>query len=101
MTELIAAAVVTVLASARLTRLIAFDVFPPSAWLRAKWDALTEDTSWNPLLRCHYCLTPWTTLAVAGAGWASDLHPAWWAFNGWLALSYASAIIVARDGDDD
>lgn len=101
MTEYVLAAVVAVLASARLTRLVIYDVFPPSAWIRDKWDALVpEESKWNPLLGCHYCLAPWVTLVVMGAGWASDLHPAWWFVTSWLGLSYAASVVVSYDGDD-
>lgn len=100
MTEYILAAAVAAVAIARLTRLVIFDSFPPSAWLRGKWESWTEGSSWSPLLQCQYCLAPWLTAADIVAGLASDLHATWWVVNAWLAVSYVASIVVAYDGDD-
>lgn len=106
MTEQILAAVVCVLASARLTRLVIHDTFPPSAWLRAKWELAFGDSAWGDLLRCHYCLAPWITGAVMLIGWAAGItepsgaHGAVWFAAAWLGLSYAASIVVSYDGDD-
>lgn len=91
------ASLVAILSAARLTRLIAQDSFPPSAWLRVKWDNLTDGKSWNPLLHCHWCLAPWCMAVVGLWGWLSELHAAWWVFNAWLAGSYLASMIVERD----
>jgi len=34
-------------------------------------------------------------------GYFSDLHFLWWAFFGWLSVSYLAAMLVARDGGGD
>lgn len=97
-TLLILAIVVTgVLSSARLTRLITQDSFPPAIWARTKWDDWTEDSDWNKLFHCHWCMGPYTTAFVGLTGWLSDFHTAWWVFNIWLAGSYLNSMIVERD----
>lgn len=99
--EWIAAAVIAVLSSARITRLIIWDKYPPSAWVRSKWDALTNDGEWSVLVHCGYCTAPYVALFTIGSGYLSDWHLGWWLFNGWLAASYLAAIVVAYDGDDE
>lgn len=98
--EWLAVFAVTVLSSARLTRLVVTDAFPPVAWIRAKWDDLTEPSGWNLLLHCFYCLSFWTTLVILGLGWLSDWHPAWWFINATLGASYLAAVFVVKDGED-
>ena len=103
----IAAVLVAVLGVGRLARIVIYDAFPPSVWLRTKWDDLTyskaknDYNSWNKLLHCPWCLVPWIMLIAIGwfllgleyewAAWA------WWLFWGWLALSYVSTMIYVRD----
>jgi len=96
-----AAVVVGVVGSARLTRLVVADKFPLSVHLRMWWDRhVDEDSSlWNPLLHCPWCLAPWIVGANLLAALLTDLHPAWWAVNGWLAASYAASWIVFHDED--
>lgn len=98
----LAAALVAILASARLTRLLVVDSWPPAAWLRMKWDDLTaqengDDGPWGALVHCPWCMAPWMSLIVFGTGLLSHFSIVWWVFFGWLALSYVSASIVARD----
>lgn len=103
----VAVVIVWLLASARMVRLIVWDAYPPCAKLRAWWDGkVTSD--WNKLLHCGYCAAPWIT-AVSGIITLALLRPsihysdptAWfWLLGGWFAASYATAIIVAYDGDD-
>lgn len=97
----LAAAAVAVLGTARLTRLIVFDAYPPVAWLRARWDARTEDSGWNQLLHCGFCAAPWLAVATIAWGWASALHWSWWVFYGWLAVSYLASAFVAWDEPPD
>lgn len=94
---IIAAVIVGVMSIARLTRLFTQDTFPPVVWFRMKWDDLTDDSGWNTLFHCHWCLAPWITLPIGLWGWLSDLHWSWWVFNGWLAVAYAASMIVERD----
>lgn len=98
--EKVAAFVLLFLGTARMVRLISFDSYPPSAWVRIKWDNLTGDSGWNPLLHCAYCLAPY--LLAVNMAWAyfSDFHWSWWAANIWLGGSYLASMTVAYDGDD-
>jgi hypothetical protein len=103
--EWVAASVIAVLAAARLTRLFVWDAYPPTAWLRSKWDARTEDSDWNLLLHCGYCFGMYVALFVMGWGavdlyLGDGLHLAWWVFHGWLAMSYLAAIVMAYDGEE-
>lgn len=94
---LLAAALTCTLAVARLARLVAEDEWPPSAWLRNTWIRALNRSAWAGLIVCPFCVAPY--IAAADIAWAvlGDLHPTWWAFNGWLACSYLAAMIVARD----
>ena len=85
------------LATARLTRLITADEYPPSAWLRTKWDALTRDGKWSLLVHCHWCASPYVAAVVLATGELSDYHYVWWLICGWLAGSYVAAMVVERD----
>ena len=101
---------VIVLGSARLTRVIWYDKFPPAAWLRAKWDDLTERPGtkrmqWNLLLHCPWCLSFWVALGCVGwfiGGWYVEwIMWAWWVFWGTLAASYVGTIILVRDEPEE
>lgn len=97
----IAAALVGIMGSARLVRLIVNDSYPPVVWLRIKWDDKTHKSLWNKLMHCPWCLSPYTTAVVLAwyllsDGWARD---AWWIFNGWLAASYVASWVVFHDED--
>ena len=96
---------VAVLGSGRLTRAIYYDAFPPSAWLRSKWDLLTEKSDWNLLMHCPWCLTHWVVLgclAWFAVGWfVAWIGLAWWIFYGWFALSYVASMIIVRDDPED
>jgi hypothetical protein len=95
--DLLAAAVVAVLSVGRISRLVVDDSYPPSAWFRDKWRGWTNDGPWSELVDCHFCVAPYVAAPVLAWGWLSDLHWSWWAFNGWLALSYAAALVAVRD----
>lgn len=113
----IAVAVVTVIASARLTRLATFDHFPPVEWLRNKYAAKTDGTGWQLLAFCAYCASFWITAIVVALGYFAGVyspdtaslayHPdtvaeqAWWLVMGTLAGSYVAAVFMVHDGDDD
>lgn len=99
----IAALLTTILSSARITRLVVHDSFPPTMWLRMKWDDLTDESDWNKLLHCGFCFSYWATVVVGGwlyLTWRFGGETAWtvwFAVNGSLALSYLAAMIVERD----
>lgn len=106
----IAVAIITVIASARLTRLAVYDHFPPVMWLRNKYLDATDGSGWQLLGLCGYCSSFWATLVVvvwadlSGVfeGWTGDPNiwaSAWWFLMGTLAASYLAASFVANDGD--
>lgn len=102
---LLVAVPILVLGAGRLTRVIYFDAFPPTAWLRSKWDLLTEKSDWNLLMHCPWCLSHWVIaggLAWFALGFAWPiLWPIWYVFFGWFALSYLTAMIIVRDEPAD
>lgn len=93
----IAIAAITVVSSARITRLATHDAFPPIVWLRDKYADATDGTGWQLLAFCPYCASFWITAAVALIGYFTDFHEAWVLVNSIFAASYAAAILVARD----
>ncbi len=92
-----AAAAVGVVSAARLTRLITKDHWPPMSFARRKYVELTKDTEWSVLAECPFCVAPYVVAADLAWAMRSDLDRSWWAFNGWLAASYAASLIVVRD----
>lgn len=118
--HLIAAAVVTVLSAARLTRLLTIDEFPPIAYFRDIYEKHTEGNRWQALSYCAYCMSPWMTALVVLFGWLCGVYgtdpfhsigsgghdpssgdaTAWWIINGIFAASYPAAILVRKDGDE-
>ena len=105
--EQVLALIVWTIASARITRLVIFDHYPPMVWLRITWDRYTGNSSWNLLLHCGYCLAPWVALVAGALGcWSlgiefSTLVDHWWlAVCVWLSVAYLAAITVAYDGED-
>lgn len=98
--EYLGAFLIAVLSAARITRLVVIDSFPPSAWLRAKWDDATDESPWNLLLHCSYCFSFWVTGVILGLGWATDYHPAWWFVNAMFAAAYLAAIVVVADVEE-
>lgn len=96
---ILAAVLVGILASARLTRLLTEDTWPPSVWVRIKWSEFTEDGPWEDLVTCPWCASPWITGINLTVALISDLHPAWWIFNGWMAASLVVAWVTIKAGD--
>jgi sterol desaturase/sphingolipid hydroxylase (fatty acid hydroxylase superfamily) len=105
MTDLIAhyvfvlsAVIVGVLGSARLTRLLTQDAFPPAAWVRERWVRLVRgNEEWSIFIECPWCVSFW--IVAANTAWAllSDFHWSWWLANGVLAAAYAAAWVVFHD----
>jgi hypothetical protein len=85
---LIVAFIVGVLGTARITRLLVDDDWPPVEWLRQRWEGLAE---------CPFCAAPWVALAETATAWAWDLPWWWWAGNVWMGGSYLASMLVARD----
>ena len=95
--QVVFTAVVAVLASARLTRLIVADTYPPVAWLRSKWAGLTHDGEWAALVSCSFCAAPYVSAVVLALGYWLDWPTWWYVACCWLAVSYAAAIVVQYD----
>lgn len=95
----IAAALVGIVSTARLTRLIGFDTWPPAVWFRIQFRKYLPP-NWATLVDCPYCLAPYFGAGVLAWAYLSDLHPAWWLFNGWLAGSYIASMVVVHDGEE-
>lgn len=111
------AALVGIVATARATRLITHDHYPPAeAFRRWWWNNTARKGGWREgwaLLvsgddlsgGCPFCLAPYavavdlTWCLLSGAwqaapGWWAA---AWWVVNVWAAVSYAAAMLVVRD----
>lgn len=104
--EIVAYFLIGTLATARVARLVIFDVYPPAAWVRSKWDDLTHESGWNPLFHCAYCLTPYIG-ALNLVAWVlmvrngNDLTQGIWVgANVLFGGAYVAAMVVAYDGDD-
>lgn len=106
----VAVVATTVLSVARLARLAVIDKFPPIKAVRDRYEEKTDGTDWQWLALCAFCMAPWLTLLVGGWGWLAGVYgnqpfindnisfTLWWAFNGWMAVSYLAGSYVARDG---
>lgn len=97
----IAIGVVGILSAARISRLVTVDDWPPTVWLRIKWDTLTRDGAWSNLVHCPYCFAPYSWAFVLAWGIIFDWPTLWWIFNSWLAGAYVAAIVQANDGPRD
>lgn len=97
--------IVSVFAVGRITRLVTYDVYPPTKWIRDKWDAKTGESGWNELLHCPYCFAPYVSLfvvppfAVGVFGWdvLTTFLGLWWVGCSTLAVAYVAASFVASD----
>lgn len=90
-------AIIGTLAVARLARLIVFDQYPPTLWLKTRYLVLVGDSRWGELVKCAFCLAPWIALGDMAWAYFTDFHWSWWAFNIWLAVGYVAAMVVAYD----
>ena len=97
--HILAAIVVGILSSARLTRLLVRDTWPPSVWVRLKWAEITKDGEWSDLVECPWCASQWITGAIMATALVTDLHPVWWVFNGWMAASLIVALVTKKVSD--
>lgn len=95
----VAAIVVGVASSARITRLIVDDAWPPVALLRAWWAAKTDEGPWYDLVDCHWCAAPWVVAGNLAFATATGLHPIWWLLNGWMAASLATSWLAIKTGE--
>lgn len=95
-----AIAIVGVLSAARISRLVTADAWPPTIWLRIKWDQITHDGPWSKLVHCPFCFAPYAWAGVMAWGLLWDWPTVWWIFNGWLAGAYVAAMVQAHDGGE-
>jgi hypothetical protein len=86
----------TVGASARLTRLIVQDAYPPVLVVRQWWEQYTG--RWRMLVACVHCAAPWVTLVVGGVGYGLGFPTAWWLATAWLTASWLAAMLLERMG---
>jgi hypothetical protein len=86
-----------ILGVGRLTRLITYDDYPPTIWLRARWIKLTKAGGWSKLATCFWCAAPWLLLPCIAWAWLTQLNWTWWLFFGWMGVSYLISMVVARD----
>lgn len=96
----IAVAVVAVTSSARITRLLTIDTFPPVTFFRDRYEQRTSGSDWQALAYCPYCMGFWVTAAVVLIGYFTDWCTPWWLVNSIFGGSYLAAILVKNDGDD-
>ena len=94
---IVVTAFVGTIAAARITRLVVADSYPPAAWIRMRWDALTHDGSWSELAHCGWCFSPYAAAVVFAPGYF--LHwPTWWyVVTCWLTASYLAGWFVFHD----
>lgn len=99
---LLAAAATSFVAVGRFTRLVVYDKYPPSMWLRERYTKAVPER-WAGLASCPFCLAPWAQLASLMWAWLGGLNPEtwsgglWWLTHLWFALSYLAAMLVVRD----
>lgn len=103
----ILAIVTGVLGVARLTRIVVYDEFPPSVWLRTTVESVLSQRGpyvrlWSKIVTCWWCLAPWVALACIL--WWMLLIPLWigfayiwWAWWGMLAAGYVATMVIVRD----
>lgn len=103
--QTIGAALLVILATARVTRSLVFDDFPPTMRIRAWWDLKTGDSAWNELFHCPYCMGFWIALPAVvltsgflfGWGLFATIAGIFWVLCGWFAVGYLAGIIVASN----
>lgn len=93
----VAAAAVGVVGAARVTRLVTKDHWPPMSSVRRKYVEMTKGSEWSVLAECPFCVAPYVVAADLAWALKTDVGKSWWVANGWLAASYAAALLVVRD----
>lgn len=102
--HLLALFLIGTMAAARVTRLLVHDKLPPIERART-WLIAHSRNGWDLLWRCHWCMSFWAVLLIAGlwfalaaVGWSV----VWWIGCATTAAWYAAGMIVERDeaGDD-
>lgn len=100
--ELVAAFVVAVVATSRLTRLFVDDDWPPIVRLR-EWWVMRVSEGWAVLVDCPFCVAVYVAGVNVGAWMAAyfiDVEWVWWLWwvpNVFLTVAYLAAILNTRD----
>jgi hypothetical protein len=99
---IVAAVIVAVFGIGRTVRLLTYDDFPPSIWVRSLWNRVTRGSLWHKIVTCLWCASPYITAICMGWFFLGlflwqPLLIAWWIVWGFAALSYAASILVRRD----
>ena len=101
----VAVALVTIMSSARITRLVTFDHLPPVEKLRNAYVDWTDKRDWSRgyglLGYCPYCASFWITTGIVLWGWLADFDTAWWIVNAIFGAAYLAAIVQVHDGDPE
>lgn len=101
---LLVAGLTAIFGVGRLVRVIIFDAWPPTVWLRVTWQDRFGSDGWAKILLCPWCLTPWIMAVCIGWFLIGNLvlwiGIVWWVIWGWLALSYVASIVIAYDERD-
>lgn len=90
----------------RVVRLVTYDEYPPTMWLRSFWiGRVTGGNGWAKLIECLWCFSPWAMAVCIGWFFLTPLAPwllwSWWLVWAWLALSYIASMITRRDDPDE
>lgn len=115
---LLAAFLLGTIATARATRLLIHDQYPPTRALRRWWWNQTIAKGdwrfdWHKLLvgedpdesGCPWCATPYVAavvlaVAITGGVWSPDLTTVegwWWTLAVWASGAYLASILYVRD----
>ena len=110
MITLLVAFLLAVVGTARATRLVVHDSWPPAEAFRVWWTNQTEvkggwRRDWSVLVTCPFCASPYIAAVVLGSGiiagvWDPDLSTLagwWWVLAAWATVSYLAAMLVLRD----
>ena len=100
--QVVAAALIGIVSVARTARLLVWDEYPPTMWLRRQWDNRIGEVGWGKLLHCQFCLTPWLSAVLFAWFWIAESSDGvwdnvWWIANGVWAGSYIAASWVSYD----
>ena len=99
LTSQIFVAVIAIVGTARITRFISEDTFPPMLWMRNLWVSRMP-VGWNELPLCAYCVGIYASAFTLVTALLLNFNVIWVVGFTWLALAYLASILVAFDGGD-
>lgn len=82
----------------RMTRLIALDHFPPTAWIRREIEERWEGSTLDFLASCMWCSSFWWGLLFAGWWYASLDGPVEVGVSWWIVTLALTASLVTGQG---